>query len=225
MAPSAPAARLAVASPVASTAISPPQADAIKTLSGIAMVTPATSAADWDVIAARDAFDKRDLKALASVRDRLSTASHPLSSYAQYWWLSASLAEDRTYGLPDPAEMRAFLKANANSVVGDNLRRDWLKALGKRDQWALFAAEIPLLNSDDTEITCHHWRYRLSRNDREDAQSRESCKQPRTLWQTACIVRALIARGSQADSMDVSEPSTKSYSKTVSNWASASGSG
>ncbi len=179
MPPSAPTARLAVASPVASAAISPPQADAIKTLSGIAMVTPPTSAVDWDVIAARDAFDKRDLKALASVRDRLSAASHPLSSYAQYWWLSANLADDRTYGLPDPAEMRAFLKANANSVVADNLRRDWLKALGKRDQWALFAAEIPLLNTDDAEITCHHWRDRLNRNDRE------ALTEARAFWNAA----------------------------------------
>ncbi len=179
MPPPAPAARLAVASPVASTAISPPQADAIKTLSGNALMMPPVPAADRDVLAARDAFDKRDLKALTSARDRLGAASHPLSSYAQYWWLAANLAEDRTYNLTDPAEIRAFLKANANSVVADNLRRDWLKALGKRDQWPLFAAEIPLLNSDDTEITCHHWRYRLSRNDRE------ALTEARAFWNAA----------------------------------------
>ena len=128
------------------------------------------SEADKDIVAARDAFEKRDLKMLASARARLdgaNGAAHPLSQYAQYWWLSANLARTDAFAVTNAAEIRAFLVANATSVVADSLRRDWLKILGKLNQWDFFAVEMPWLNTEDTEITCHQWRYRLGRNDRD----------------------------------------------------------
>ena len=136
----------------------------------LARIRSQLSAADVDVLVARDAFEKRDLSALAGARDRLlgaSAATHGLSAYAQYWWLSANLAQAGMFAVTNAAEIRAFLNANPNSVVADSLRRDWLKILGKRDQWDLFAAEIPLVNTEDAEIMCYQWRYRLGRNDRD----------------------------------------------------------
>ncbi len=128
------------------------------------------SASDKDVLIAREAFERRDLKTLAAARDRLvnaAGASHRLSRYAQYWWLSANLARAEIFATTNASDFRAFLQANPNTVVGDNLRRDWLKILGKLEKWELFSAELPLLNTDDTEITCYQWRYRLSRNERD----------------------------------------------------------
>ena len=140
-----------------------------KSLAGAAMATPQWSAGDRDVIAARAAFERRDIKSLATLKDRLNapTASHPLALYAQYWWLSANLAQAGAFAVSNAAEIRTFLAANPNSVLADGLRRDWLKILGKLDQWELFTTEAPLLNSEDAEITCHQWRNRLSRNDRD----------------------------------------------------------
>lgn len=135
-----------------------------------AHVSAQLSASDRDVIAARNAFEKRDIKTLAAARDRLSSgngATHPLAQYAQYWWLSANMSPAGAFAVDNADEIRAFLNANPNSVVADNLRREWLKVLGKLDQWALFTAEIALLNTEDIEITCHHWRQRLNRNDRD----------------------------------------------------------
>ena len=137
---------------------------------GSTVVVQQLSALDNDVRLARDAFEKRDLKALAGARDKFSkipAKSHALSSYVQYWWLSANLAQAGTFATTNGDEIKAILNANAASVVADSLRRDWLKVLGKLDRWDLFAAELPLLNTEDMEITCHNWRYRLSRNDRD----------------------------------------------------------
>lgn len=135
-----------------------------------APLTSVPSLADKDVLLAREAFERRDLKAIASAKDRLKSANgapHPLTSYAEYWWLLANLAKTEGFAWNSAAEIRAFLNANADAVVADNLRREWLKVLGKQDRWALFAAEAPRLNIEDTEVNCHHWRYRLSRNDRD----------------------------------------------------------
>ena len=137
---------------------------------GSPVVVQQLSALDNDVRLARDAFEKRDLKALAGARDKFSkipAKSHALSAYVQYWWLSANLAQAGTFAITNGDEIKAILNANAASVVADSLRRDWLKVLGKLDRWDLFAAELPLLNTEDMEITCHNWRYRLSRNDRD----------------------------------------------------------
>ncbi len=135
-----------------------------------ATVSPQLSVSDRDLIAARVAFERRDSKTLLVIRERLNAApgaAHPLTPYPQYWWLSTNLAQAGTFAVTNAAEIRAFLYANPNSVVADGLRRDWLKILGKLEQWDLFSAEVPLLNSEDAEIACHQWRYRLSRNDRD----------------------------------------------------------
>ena len=139
--------------------------------SGASAAAPrAPIATEQAFVAARDAFERRNLKALTAARDRLGSslgAPHPLSPYAQYWWLSANLSQAGTFAVSNANEIRAFLNAHPNSVAADSLRRDWLKILGKLDQWELFSAEDPLLVSDDAEITCHQWRHRFNRNDRD----------------------------------------------------------
>ena len=90
-------------------------------------VTPTFSALDKDVQFARDAFERRDTRALAGARDRFGSAAaawHPLHQYVQYWWLAANLAQAGTFAVTNAGEISAFLKANPNSVVGDSLRRD-----------------------------------------------------------------------------------------------------
>ena len=143
----------------------------VQALPAVTAAAPRTpNATEQAFVAARDAFERRNLKALAAARERLGNslgAPHPLSPYAQYWWLSANLSHAGTFAVSNANEIRAFLTDHPNSVAADSLRRDWLKILGKLDQWELFAAEAPLLVSDDAEITCHQWRHRFNRNDRD----------------------------------------------------------
>ena len=165
------------------------------------------SATDNDILAARDAFDKRDLKSLAVARDRVNNAvalSHPLSQYVQYWWLSANLADASGFAVSNAAEIRAFLNLHPQSVVADGLRREWLKILGRLDQWERFAAEINLVNTDDPEITCHHWRYRLIRQDRDALAEAKSFWNSARAAPDACMdVFARLAAEKMLPSADV----------------------
>ena len=182
VAPSVAPVSIAATPPLTSTAIASLAPVVGNSLPAAAIDTPQLSAGDKDMLAARAAFERRDIRSLALLRDRLVAASgnaHPLASYPQYWWLSANLAQSGAFAITNVVEIRAFLAANPNSVVADSLRRDWLKILGKLDQWALFAAEAPLLNTEDAEITCHQWRNRLSRNDRD------ALTEAKAFWTTA----------------------------------------
>jgi soluble lytic murein transglycosylase len=125
-------------------------------------------ATDADLPAAREAFQRRDARALESWQRRF--AGHPLEAYPAYWALS--LAIDKA----DPAAVRAFLQRHADTPLADPLRRDWLKALGAAGQWDLFRQEFPALVSDDAEVACYALQDRLGRGDAE------ALKEARALW-------------------------------------------
>jgi soluble lytic murein transglycosylase len=123
---------------------------------------------DDDLIAAREAY-------LASNAERLDTHAkrlqgHLLESYVTYWQLSLKLDQAA------PEDVRAFLAAHRDSPLSDQLRGEWLKFLGRREQWELFDAELPQLVGDDIEITCYALQSRL--RDNPD----ETLPQARSLW-------------------------------------------
>jgi soluble lytic murein transglycosylase len=131
----------------------------------IVRATPAPIlAVDKDILAARDAFDRRDSKALDTIRQRISSSGHPLVPYVTYWWLSTNLWQSGASALTQAQEIAAFLDANPDTPIADGLRRDWLRVLGAADAWHLFEPAVAKYSGDDAEVICHHWRYRLSRN-------------------------------------------------------------
>ena len=133
------------------------------------------SSLDNEVLAAKAAFDRRDLKALDTARQQFfrtprqikPKSEHPLASYIFYWWASANLAAANTFAVTGASAIQAFLANNSDTSLADSLRRDWLRALGVADRWDLFNPAFAQLITDDAEVTCHSWRYRLSQNDRE----------------------------------------------------------
>jgi len=129
---------------------------------------PSGPATDADLVAARDASQRRDIKALETWRTRF--AGHPLEAYPAYWLLSATLDK------ADPGDIRDFLRRHADSPLADPLRRDWLKALGAAGQWDAFRQEFPALASDDVEVACYALQERLARDDAE------ALKEARALW-------------------------------------------
>jgi soluble lytic murein transglycosylase len=125
-------------------------------------------ASDTDILAAREAAQRGNLKALESLRTK--TAGHPLAAYPAYWHLLATL--DRA-----PAEdVRRFLAANADGPLADQLRREWLKKLGATAQWDLFRQEHPALAAADPEVACYSLQERMQRNDAE------ALNEARSLW-------------------------------------------
>ncbi len=135
----------------------------------VATIRAVAETGDRDFLAARDAFEKRNLKVLAASRATFAERlrEYPLADYVEYWWLSANLQQGPQFAVTNADDFQRFLAAAPDSVTADSLRRDWLRALARRDRWDLFAAEYPRVGSDDTELTCQYWRYRSSLGDRE----------------------------------------------------------
>ena len=161
---------------------------------GVPVARAAASAAqvaamDNDVLAAREAFRAGSGARLAALQPRV--AGHPLEPWVRYWQLRVGL------DAADAAEVQAFLGAHANTLVADRLRSDWLKLLGRRGQWAAFAAERPRLVTADTEVEC----YTLSA--RREAGEADAARHARRYWFTgrdlpeACtpLFQALVASG------------------------------
>ncbi len=114
---------------------------------------------DADLLAARDAARMGQWKLLEQLEPRFK--GQLLESYPAYWLLSGNLDH------ADPADVEAFLTRYPDGPLAENLRRAWLKVLGKAGSWDRFRAEHPLLVSDDVEITCYSFQERLARADPE----------------------------------------------------------
>jgi soluble lytic murein transglycosylase len=105
------------------------------------------SPTDADFALARDALRAGDAARLDKIAPLLK--GHLLESYVEYWQLRLKLDD------ADPDRVRGFLVRHQGGPLADRLRVEWLKSLGKRGQWTLFAAEFPARTSDDTDLTCY----------------------------------------------------------------------
>ncbi len=110
---------------------------------------------DLDFATARDAFRAGDSARLERIAPRLQ--GHLLEAYVDYWRLRLKLDD------ADPQAVRAFLERHADMPIADRLRIEWLKSLGKRQMWDLFAAEYPARGSEDVELACYAAQLRLAR--------------------------------------------------------------
>ena len=62
-------------------------------------------------------------------------------------------------------DVQAFLQQYRSAYVGEMLRGDWLRVLGKRRDWTAFEREATLYTREDLEIRCYARLARLSRGD------------------------------------------------------------
>ncbi|MEK6595113.1 MAG: transglycosylase, partial [Pseudomonadota bacterium] len=122
-----------------------------------AVTLPASQ--DSDFIGARKAFQDGNGKLLDDYARRLQ--HHALWPYVGYFQLRMVL---RT---TDITNIRNFLSRYEGNLVADRLRGDWLRVLGKNQQWQLFETEYPLLVNKDTELNCYAYQQRLNRQDKE----------------------------------------------------------
>lgn len=155
----------------------------------LTLAGPAAGQSDADLLAAKAAFDRNDRGRLAAVAPKLS--GHVLAPYVGYWQLKLGIDEAA------PEAVRGFIDRHPGSPLADRLRVDWLKSLGKRGQWSLFAIDFLPQPSDDVELTCYGIQYRWQRDGDEALAS------AKPLWFTgqgtpdACapLFAALIRRG------------------------------
>ena len=119
---------------------------------GLLAATPVAPAqnADATLVDAREALRKKDRGRLAVDRAAALAANHPLAMWVDYWELTNRLGEVLQ------AEVSTFNARWSGTYVEDRLRNDWLLELGRRRDWANFAAEFPRFRmNDDREVTCY----------------------------------------------------------------------
>ncbi len=164
-------------------------------LTTILVATPLTlfaaggASGDKALLAARDAFLAGDRVKLARQAEKVR--GHVLESYVDYWRLRLRLAE------ADPGEMRDFLTRNAGTVLTEQLRRDWLRVLGKNGQWELFRQEHPALVKDDPDVACYALQARwLSRDESVPPGIKHFWRMPRALPEgCAALADAMLISG------------------------------
>jgi soluble lytic murein transglycosylase len=115
------------------------------------------SAQDKALLAAHDAFLAGDKVRLARHAEKIQ--GHTLDIYVSFWRLRLRLEE------ADPGEVRGFLAKHSGTVLAEQLRRDWLRRLGRKGQWDLFREEQPVLVKDDPDVACYALQERWRRQD------------------------------------------------------------
>lgn len=123
---------------------------------------------DKDFLVARDLFRAGDAVKLDRIAPSLE--AHVLAPYVRYWQLKLRIDD------ADPESVRSFLAVNRDSLLADRLRSDWLKSLGKRGSWELFAQEYPLAQDEDTELVCYGLQQRFA------TQPAEVMAEAKRLW-------------------------------------------
>ncbi|MEO8718692.1 MAG: transglycosylase SLT domain-containing protein [Burkholderiales bacterium] len=144
---------------------------------------------DEAVLGAYDAFREGDPDRLE--RHARALEDHALQPWVDYWRLKLRI-EDAA-----PAAIERYLGRHAGTYLGDQMRADWVRELGRREQWRDFERELGPLVQDDLEIRCYAWRARLARGDPQAAiESRAVWNELRDLPE-GCqpLVRELLARG------------------------------
>ena len=104
---------------------------------------------DDDFLAMRQAFSTGDATRVAAYAQRLK--GHVLEPYAAYYQLRPQLE----FALVNPETIQTFLERYKDSPLSDRLKTEWLKTLGKTEQWALFAEVYPGLTNPDVELICY----------------------------------------------------------------------
>jgi soluble lytic murein transglycosylase len=124
------------------------------------IIATSARAADGDaaVLLAYDAFKDRNVAKLEAQGKVIR--GHVLEPYYEYWRLLLRIdtAEAR--------EVHAFLSRYAGSRIADDLRAQWLLALGNRRDWNRFDVELAPLVLDKLEVRCYAWASRLAQGDR-----------------------------------------------------------
>ena len=75
---------------------------------------PVFSAIENNLLAAKNAYDRLDLKTLDIARHQFSNSRHPLTPYVTYWWLAANLTKSNSFAIAEANAIQAFLTANAD---------------------------------------------------------------------------------------------------------------
>jgi len=122
-----------------------PQATPPATPAAIATDAGITETANREFVAARNAFERRDIRALTNTRNgfRGVFKDYPLASYVDYWWLLANLGQGNAFAVTNAADFSAFLAAQSDGVLGEKYAQGMAAFAGQAGPVGYVRAGIP----------------------------------------------------------------------------------
>ena len=156
------------------------------------------SSQDKMLLAAHDAFNAGDRATLARHAEKIK--GHVLDIYVSFWRLRLRLEE------ADPGELRTFLSRHSGTVLAEELRRDWLRVLGRTGQWELFREERPALVKDDPDVACYALQERWGRQDASAlAEVKPFWRTPRALPEGCVPLVDVMLKSGELTQKDLSD--------------------
>ena len=138
-------------------------------------LSPSLSPIEKEWLAARSAFERRDVPTLAAAKDRFqSRPDFVLSPYVTFWWINAQLAQSAQSARALDSDIERLASAYPEAPFTELLRRDYLRALGRIDAWPQFGRIQGSYAGDDSEVACQRLRFRATSdfaNAADDAKS------------------------------------------------------
>lgn len=129
---------------------------------------------------ARESYNAKNETALAEDVAELNRQQYLLAPYADYWLMLLRL---------DAAgndEVQNFLTKYGNYPFAERLRGEWLKKLGKQQDWQLFFEQYPNYKREDTAVQC----YALLGKNFAEGTGDDIADQTRKLWMTTADLPA-----------------------------------
>jgi len=116
----------------------------------LAASLPARAGSNEDLLAARNAYRSNDIGKLNTIASGMA-ATYPLKDYPAYWLTLKALDRD------DDTQVVSFLNTVRDGWMPEKIRNEWLKKLGKREDWDKFTTEWKRLPEEarDEETICY----------------------------------------------------------------------
>ena len=104
---------------------------------------------DDEFLQARAAYDKKNAIALSEYVQQLQNQHYILAPYADYWLMLLNLEDADNQTVTD------FINNYSDYPFADRLRGEYLKKLGKKQDWENFAAEVSNYQLEDNAVACY----------------------------------------------------------------------
>jgi len=119
----------------------------------------ASNQADQDFLDAQRAYQSKDLKKLEAIFIKNQNNKNVLNIYPEYWLLLLKL------GSVDSSQVQNFINTYSDSRLADRVMTDWLKILGKKQDWNTFSEVIKNYKGNDAGVSCYALQGRFYQND------------------------------------------------------------
>jgi soluble lytic murein transglycosylase len=129
---------------------------------------------------ARESYNAKNETALAEDAAELNQQEYLLAPYADYWLMLLRL------NAAENDEVQNFLAKYGNYPFAERLRGEWLKKLGKQQDWQVFFEQYPNYKREDTAVQC----YALFGQNIAEGPGADIAEQAKKLWMTTADLPA-----------------------------------